>query len=94
MQNVIHVTRKVTYPHAAKMSKISVPKETNRKAKAHEKANAKAKERVKVIAEQIRLIGVKPIRSVNCVKSITNTSNRARLRIRLNQKSRMKWQKQ
>ena len=60
------------------MSKISVLKETERKVKAQEMVNVKAKERVKVITEQIRLIRTNPIKHVNSVRSITKVCNRAR----------------
>ena len=86
--NVVHVIKKVTYPHAVKVSKI-FEKSEPRKVKAQEKVSANAKERVKVIAEQIRLIGVKPIKSANYVESVTNTGNRARLRTQLSRKLRM-----
>ena len=88
MLNVIHGTRKVAYPHAVRMSKISVLIKTERKVKVQERVNAKAKEKVKMVTEQIRLVGVKPIKSVNYVESITNTGNRARLRTQLSQKLR------
>ena len=48
-----------------------MPKETERKAKVQEKVKAKAKERVKMITEQIRPIRIKLIKPVNNVVSIT-----------------------
>ena len=69
---VILVIKRVTYPHAVKVSKIS-EKPKSRKGKAQEKATAK--EKVKVITKQIRLIEIKP---VNSVGRITKVGNRAR----------------
>ena len=70
---VILVIKRVTYPHAVKVSKIS-EKPTPRNVKAQEKA--KAKEKVKVITKQIRLLRI--IKPVNSVGSVTKVGNRAR----------------
>jgi hypothetical protein len=48
--------------------------------KAQEKEETKAKEKVKMIAEQIRLIRMILVKPVNSVESIINRGNRARLR--------------
>ena len=68
---VILVIKRVTYPHAVKMSKTS--EKQPKPGKAQEKAKAKGK--VKVITEQIRLIRIKP---VNSVRRFTKVGNRAR----------------
>ena len=74
---VILVIKRVTYPHAVKMSKIS-EKPKPRKVKAQERVKAKAKEKVKVITKQIRLIRTTTIKPVNSVGSITKVDNLAR----------------
>ena len=74
---VILVIKRVTYPHAVKMSKNSEKQpKPEKEVKAQEKA--KAKEKVKVITKQISLIRTKTIQPVNSVGSITKVGNRAR----------------
>ena len=75
--NVIHVIKKVTYPHAVRVSKISEKPEP-RKVKAQERVKAKAIEKVKVITKQIRLIRTTLITSVNSVGRIAKVGNRAK----------------
>ena len=70
---VILVIKRVTYPHAVKISKTSEKQPKPGKVKAQERA--KAKERAKVITKQIRLTGVKP---VNSVGKFIKVCNRAR----------------
>ena len=82
---VIRVTKRVTYHHAVKMFKTFAQR-TKRMVKAQEKEMAKAKEKVKMIAEQIRLIRKILVKSVNSVISIINRGNRARLRTLLSQR--------
>ena len=76
---VIRVTKKVTYHHAVKMFKTFAQR-TKREVKAQEKEETKAKEKVKMIAEQIRLIRMNLVKPVNSVISIINRGNRARNR--------------
>ena len=82
---VIRVTKRVTYHHAVKMFKTFAQR-TKRMVKAQEKEKTKAKEKVKMIAEQIRLIRKILVKSVNSVVSIINRGNRARLRTLLSQR--------
>ena len=81
---VIRVIKKVTYPHAVRMSKISEKQPKPERVKAQEKAKAK----VKVITKQIRLKIVMP---VNSVGSIIKVVNRARNRTQPSQRLRSKW---
>ena len=83
---VIRVIKKVTYPHAVRMSKISEKQPKPERVKAQEKA--KAKEKVKVITKQIRLTGVMP---VNSVGKFIKVGNRARNRTQPSQRVRRKW---
>ena len=85
---VIRVIKKVTYPHAVRMSKISEKQPKPERVKAQEKAKAKAKEKVKVTTKQIRQTIVMP---VNSVGSIIKVVNRARNRTQPSQRLRSKW---
>ena len=85
MPIVILVIKRVTYPHDVKVSKIS-EKPKPRKVKAQERA--KANEKVKVIAKQIRQTIVM---HVNSVGSITRVVNRVENRTQPSQRLRRKW---
>ena len=83
---VIRVIKKVTYPHAVRMSKISEKQPKPERVKVQEEA--KAKKKVKVLTKQIRQTIVMP---VNSVGSIIKVVNRARNRTQPSQRLRSKW---
>ena len=89
---VMRVIKRVTYPHNVRITKISALKETNRTVRVQEKEQAKTRETVRAVAEQIGLMRVEVKKACErCGKyhqrgQSCNAQNLIRLR--------QKWQKQ